>query len=213
MSNWKDRYFLWFSRTFGSVSPFMFTLITLITYLLSCYSCFDLPWLAFAYLSLHLTVHRTVCVDLSTYVRDSVFSFLFVLCTNHFLFLSLVSDKFWYWDFPPQGLVSHFLLFSLFFLQLPFNPSRLHFRLQPACFTCLSCSLCGLCSLRLYGWVGLKGRVCVLVRHTQSLSTVLGRRAHARVSQLFPGSRPSKRQGTLFFSPLTCQDSSLVPNP
>ncbi len=34
----------------------MFTLITLITYLLSCYSCSVLPWLALAYISLHLTV-------------------------------------------------------------------------------------------------------------------------------------------------------------
>jgi hypothetical protein len=32
----------------------MFTLITLITYLLSCYSCFVLPWLGLVHLSLHL---------------------------------------------------------------------------------------------------------------------------------------------------------------
>ena len=39
-----------------NVPPVMFTLITLITYLLSSYSCFVLPWLALAYLSLHLTL-------------------------------------------------------------------------------------------------------------------------------------------------------------
>ena len=40
------------------------------------------------------------------------------------------------------------------------------------------------------------------VSHTQSLSTIPGHSKHARVSQLFLGKRPSKRQGTLFFSPL-----------
>ena len=39
-----------------NVPPVMFTLITLITYLLSSYSCFVLPWLAIAHLSLHLTL-------------------------------------------------------------------------------------------------------------------------------------------------------------
>ncbi len=48
-----------------NVPPFMFTLKTLITYLLSCYSCFVLLWLALAYLS--LPDYR--CVDLSTLSR------------------------------------------------------------------------------------------------------------------------------------------------
>ena len=122
------------------------------------YSCFVLPWLAIAYRSLHLTPHWCWLIN----IRDSVFFYIrFVLRTNHFLSVSSRQTKFWFWDFPPPGLVSHFLVFSLFYLQLTCNPSWLHFS-QLASPACLFVHLCvSLCSLWLYGWVGLKGRVCV----------------------------------------------------
>jgi hypothetical protein len=70
-----------------------------------------------------------------------------------------------YWKFAPILRSQNKSIFYESGLLSPFPPL-----LQPACFTCLFRSLCGLCSLRLYGGVGLKGRVCVPVRHTQSLS-------------------------------------------
>ena len=101
------------------------------------YSCFVLPWLAIAHLSLHLTL--PVCWLIN--IRDSVF-FLHRICSLHqsIFCLSIASDKILILRFPPPPNLSlTFYLFSLFYLQLPFNPSRLHFSqlASPACFVSL----------------------------------------------------------------------------
>ncbi len=96
--------------------------ITLITYLLL------LPLLCLV---------LTIRVDLSTCVILSFLS-LFLFFAS-IIFLSVTSVSFvrqiWFWDFSPQGLVYHFFSFFTFYLQLPFNPSRLHFSqlASPAC--------------------------------------------------------------------------------
>ena len=97
-------------------SPLFSSLITLITYLLSFTLALSCPWLALAYLSPHLTA--LVCWLIN--IRDSVFSYpFFVLCTNHLLSLSLLSDKIWFWDFPPWVLSLTFYLLFTFLSSAP----------------------------------------------------------------------------------------------
>ena len=121
-----------------NVPPVMFTLITLITYLLSLYFCFVLPWLALAHLSLHLTAP---CVDLSTYVIKSFLFFLFfapiIFCLCHYC-----QTKF---DVEISPLGSCLSLFIFFHLSIFSSPLTLPDLLQPAFFTCLFLSLCSLC--------------------------------------------------------------------
>ena len=149
--------------------PFLFKLITLITYLFSRTLVSSCPWLGLAHHSLHLTLPWCWLIN----IRDSVFSIFFVLCTNHFFGLS-VRQKIWFLRFPPLGLVSHF---SLFYLQLPFNSSRLHFSqlASPAWFCLLVWPLffCGRTGES--DW-----RESVRFCPPQSLSTVPERREHAR---------------------------------
>ena len=94
----------------------MFTLITLITYLLSCYSCFDLPWLAFAYLSLHLTVP---CV--LTY-QHTWFCLFISFCSLHQSFFVSVTSvrQILILRFPPPGsCLSLFTLYHFSFFSSP----------------------------------------------------------------------------------------------
>ena len=112
--------------------PPVLSFITLITYLIYLTLVLSCPWLGSAYPSPHLTPPGG---DLSTYV---ILSFLSFFCSLHQSIFSFVcqTKKFDFLRTPPLGLVSHF---SLFYLQLPFNSSRLHFSqlASPACFCLL----------------------------------------------------------------------------
>jgi hypothetical protein len=169
----------------GIFTPFpVLTFITLITYQyqLSFYSCSVLPWLAWSHLSLHLNLTTPYCWLINILVRDSVVSYFF--CSLHqssFVSVTIVR-QIWFWDFPRSCLsLFTFYHFSIFSSPLTFpaftSASLLHLPVS---------SLCGLCSRWTYRWVGLKGRVCVSVSHTQFLCTIPGHSVHARVSQLFP---------------------------
>ena len=111
--------------------------ITLITYQLSFYSCSVLPWLAVAYPSHNLTTPYCWLIN----IRDSIFSIFFCSLHQSFFWFCLSDKKIDFLRFLPLGLISHF---SLFYLQLPFNPSRLHFSqlASPACFCLLVWPLC-----------------------------------------------------------------------
>ena len=101
----------------GVFTPPCLSFITLITYQLYLTLALSCPWLASAYRSLHFTLYWCWLIN----IRDSVFDFIrFVLRTNHFLSVSSRQTKFWFWDFPPPGLVSHFLVsFTFPFLSQP----------------------------------------------------------------------------------------------
>ncbi len=170
---------LWFSRTKRPVPPPCFEFITLITYqffllLFACLACLC-ACLCLRTLALTTTIARVLAS--STYVIKSFWTFFRSFFTHPPIVFRFFTKVFF--QFPPPCLVSHFSLFNLLFTLPDF--------LQPACFTCLFIfvSLCGLCSLRLYGWVGLKGRVCGSAHYNPSapypdaqnkqvFSTVLG---------------------------------------
>ncbi len=72
---------------------------------------------------------------------------------------------------------------SISFFSVTFHfsyPCYLPDLLQPDSLLCLLCSLCCTVVLWTYGWVGLKGKVCVSVSCTQSLSTIPRPRQQAR---------------------------------
>ncbi len=164
----------------------MFKLITLITYLLSCYSCFDLPWLALAYLSLHLTVpcvltyqHTWFCLFVSFLFFAPIIFFSCPLCQTNF-------------DFeisPPRVLSLTFTFYHFSFFNSPFNPSRLHFSqlASSACF-CLLVWHLFFAAVRVSRTEGESVRFCPSL----SLSTVPERREHARICTI-PGNIRRKR--------------------
>jgi hypothetical protein len=56
----------------GILTPSLFAFITFITYLLSSYSCFVLPWVAIAYLSLNLTAPCVLTYQQDLFTMSSV---------------------------------------------------------------------------------------------------------------------------------------------
>jgi hypothetical protein len=123
------------------------------------------------------------------------FSILSSYQTNHFVLFFYCQNQIVFSISLPVSCLSLFTFHST--LHPSWLPSASLLRL-PVFVLCVASV-----SLWTYSWVGLKERVCVSLSHTQSLSTIPGHSLHARVSQLFPGSRPSKRQGTLSFSLFT----------
>ncbi len=140
-----DRYFLWFSRTFGTVPPLSFTFITLITYQFSFlpFACLGCPCASLCSRTLVYTSYPTRRVDLSTYVIKSFepFSFFFTHPPIVFRF------SFFVLRFPPpRSCLSLFTFYHFSIFSFPFNPSRLHFSqlASPACFLspCVASVLC-----------------------------------------------------------------------
>ncbi len=86
------------------------------------YPCSVLPWLALAYLSLHLTPDLT---GVLTYQHTWFCLFLFFFRSLHqssifcLSLLYLSSDKFVFLRFLPQGLVSHFFTSITFLSSAP----------------------------------------------------------------------------------------------
>ena len=187
----------------GNVSPPLFNLITLITYLIYLTLVLSCPWLGLAYPSPHLTAPGG---DLSTYVILSFLSF-FVLCTNQFFRLS-VREKIWFfWELPPWvlSLTFHFSIFSCPLTLPDFTSASL---LHLPVFVSL-CSLCSVAAVRVSWTEAESVRFCP----PQSLSTIPGHRQSSTLRLSFPPPRPSKRQGTLSFSPLTFPLSPLWSRP
>ncbi len=79
---------------------------------------------------------------------------------------------------PPPSPLS-----PIFHFPLPFSPSRLA---SASLLLCLLVLFVASVSLWSYGWVGLKGKVCVPVSHTQSLSTIPGHRQSSTCAEPFP---------------------------
>ena len=92
---------------------------------------------------------------------------------NHFSFLLLSHQSFFvfftkvFFIFPP-----HPLSLTFYFIYPCYLPDLL----QPASLLCLFVLCVASVVLWSYGWVGLKGKVCVSVSHTHSLSTIPGHR-------------------------------------
>ena len=109
------RYILWFCQTKGSPTPLFLSFITLITYLLSFTLALSCPWLALAYLSLHLTA--LVCWLIN--IRDSVFFISFLFFAPIIFCLVITVTQILILRFPPLGFVSHFLSFFTFLSSAP----------------------------------------------------------------------------------------------
>ena len=110
-------YILWFSQTKGTSPPLVFIPHNLNHVSAFSYSCFVLPRLALAYLSLHLTYHW--CVDLSTYVILSFhILFLFfapiIFCLCHYC-----QTKFDFEISPPGSCLSPFIFFHFSIFSSP----------------------------------------------------------------------------------------------
>ena len=174
-------YILWLSQTKGTSSPLVFIPHNLNHVSAFFYSCFVLPRLALAYLSLYLTPLVLLTYQHTWFCLFSIFLFFapIIVCQT------LVSTNLILTFPPPPGLVSHFLVFIHFFIFS--SPFTLPDLLQPACFTCLfylfvwPLFLCG-CT----GESDWRGE-CAVSPTTFLNSTVPGRREHARISQFFPG--------------------------
>ena len=153
------RYILWFWQTKGSPTPPVFILHNLNHVSAFFYSCFVLPRLALAYLSLHLTPLVLLTYQHTWFCLFSIFLFFapIIVCQT------LVSTNFDFEISPPPVLSLTFCFYSFLYLQLPFHPSwltsasLLHLPVLSLCVASVS--------LRLYGWVGLKRRVCGFAHH------------------------------------------------
>ncbi len=148
----------------------------------------------------YLIVHVLCIVGLSTYVIKS-FEPLFVLfypLTNRFRFLPHL-----FFHIPPHSLSVTFHLFY------PWNLSDL---LQPASLLYLFVLCVASVVLRSYGWVGLKGKVCVSVSHTQSLSTIPRYKQSSTCAEVFLPTR-TVSPGNCSSAPLSLPLSPLWSRP
>ncbi len=190
LPNQKGPYILWSSRTSGTVPPFHFTLITLITYLLS-FTLLVLPWLGLAYLSLTPTTH-----GLLTYQHT-----WFVLFSFYFLFFAPIVFVFFtkvFYFSPPWSCHP---LFTFVFLWLLLSPSWLASASLLLCLFVFVLIVASVVSVRWVSWTDrVCGRSATLLTHGQHHTRT---QAIKHVCGGFPPRKACKPRERLSFSPPT----------